>query len=154
MNTDKHEVAVPMEEVAANSFDDFDTKTKANEGIELKLRRADGEDSGLRIRVLGSDSESFTTLKEKHDRKRIKTMRRLGPAATDILLDAGQNDSMDLTVACCLSWRHENGKPMPFELGTNVDMTKKLFKDYPLIYDQVQAGIFDRTNFTKASAKL
>ena len=133
-------------------FDGMETKSRANEGVEVPIMKADGDPSGVYITVLGQDSDVYTKLKDKHDRTRVKTIAKAGRAATDEVYAAAKENEMALTVACCAGWRHENGKPMPFDIGKDEDATVDFFKKYPLVYDQVRVAIHDRMTFTRASA--
>ena len=139
---------------AVDLFEGLETKTLANEGVEIEIMRADGESSGLWIRVLGADSEQAVRHREKQERQRIRALSKGGRAALDGLYDTGKAAEMELTIACCLGWRHVSGQPMPFQIGSDEeDKSKKFFKDFPLVYDQVRVGINDRAHFTKGSAK-
>ena len=134
-------------------FAGLDTKARSAEGIEVEIMRPDGEPSGLWIKVLGQDSDDFTKLKEKQDRARVRLLSKGGRGAIDGLYDTSKNNEMELVVACCISWRHENGKAMPFQIGVDETATRNFFTKYPVVYDQVRVGINDRANFTTVPAK-
>jgi len=131
-------------------FAELETKTAANEGVEIEIMKPDGESSGLFIRVLGQDSDAFNKLKERHDRARIRALSKGGRAAVEGMFDVNKNNEMELVCACCLGWRHVNGKPMPFAIGGDEEDTLEFFIKFPIAYDQVRVGIYDRMNFTKA----
>lgn len=132
----------------------METKIGANEGFDLKINRADGDFSGLSIRILGIDSNAYQSLKEQLDRKRVKLLSKMGRSGVDQLYDHSKNDEMELTLLCLLGWSHINGKAMPFDIGTDKASAKNFLLAYPVVHDQVRLGIADRMNFTKASASL
>ena len=142
--------------VAVNGDDMFaalDTKAKSTEGIEIEIFKPDGEPSGLFIKVRGQDSDEFAKLKERQDRARVRLLSKGGRGAIDGLYDTSKQNEMELIIACCLSWRHENGKSMPFQIGVDEVATRNFFTRYPVVYDQVRVGINDRANFTTVPAK-
>ena len=134
-------------------LDIFDTKTKANEGIELKIYKPDGEFSGLYIRVLGSDSDQYQKLKRKQEKQRVKVLSRGGRDAVENLYEVDDINAIDLVVAATLGWRHENGKPMPFDIGADRKSAKAFYQQYPVAYNQVKYGISNPENFMKVSAE-
>ena len=143
-------VAIPtMDDV----FAELDTRAKASEGIEIEIFKPDGESSGIFIKVLGQDSDDYTKIKEKQDRARVRMISKGGRGAVDGIFDTGKSNEMEIVIACCLSWRHTNGKNMPFQIGVNEDASRKFFEKYPVVYDQVRVGIADRANFTRVPAK-
>lgn len=130
----------------------FDTKTKANEGIEIEIFKPDGDTSGLFIRVLGADSEKYTKLKEQHDRARVRMLSKGGRNAVDNLYDHTKDHDVDLVVACTIGWRHASGDDMPFDIGADVKKAREFYTTYPRVLDQVRSGIHDPANFTQARA--
>ena len=142
-------VAVPVDDV----FAELETRSKASEGVEIEIMKPDGETSGIFVKVLGQDSDAYTKLKEKQDRARVRMISKGGRGAVDGIFDTGKSNEMEIVIACCLSWRHTNGKDMPFQIGADEDASRKFFEKYPVVYDQVRVGIADRANFTKVPAK-
>jgi hypothetical protein len=139
---------------AMDVFAELDTRAKASEGVEIEIFKPDGETSGIFIKVLGQDSDAYTKLKEKQDRARVRLISKGGRGAVDGIYDNSKTYEMELVVACCVSWRHTNGKAMPFRIGEeDENQTRKFFERYPVVYDQVRVGISDRANFTKVPAK-
>ena len=138
---------------AVDLFAELDTRAKATEGVEIEIMKPDGETSGIFIKVLGQDSDAYTKIKEKQDRARVRMISKGGRSAVDGMFDTSKTNEMELVTACCLGWRHTNGKGMPFQIGADEDATRKFFERYPVVYDQVRVGIADRANFTKVPAK-
>lgn len=134
-------------------FGQFDTKTKANDGFDVEIMKADGESSGLFIRVLGQDSEIYNALMDKQNKQRTTKLAKLGRAAIKDLYDDSKENDMSLMVACTLGWTHVNGLPMPFDIGKDKENAMKFYRGYPMVYDQVRTAMADRSNFMKASAK-
>ena len=135
-------------------FEGLDTKSLANAGVEVEIMKSDGESSGVFITVLGQDSDAYNKIKERQDRARLRALSKGGRGATDLLYNTSKVNEMELICACCLEWRHANGRPLPFKIGAQGDeeQTHKLFTDYPLLYDQLRVAIADRINFTKTPA--
>ena len=133
------------------NFDDLDTKTAAEAGVEVEILKADGDTSGLWITVLGIDSSQYQKLRDKFDRIRVRQMAKAGKNAVDAIYSAAKDNDFELIAECTVGWRHES-KDMPFDV-TDKDKLVEFYKKYPLVYDQVRVAVNDRALFTKGSAK-
>lgn len=140
-----------VEQKLVFSFEELDTKTVADLGYEVEITKADGEPTGMFIKVLGTDSNVYQKLREKFDRARIKMMAKSGRNAVDSLYDSAKNHDLEMVAACTVSWRHEKME-MPFS-ADDKDQLVDFYNKYPLVYDQVRVAMNDRTNFIKESVK-
>lgn len=150
----ENSVAVVPANGQTQSFDMdvFDTKTKANEGIEIEIMTPGGNSSGLFIRVLGADSDSYSKIKDRQDRARVRLLAKGGRQAIDSLYDNSKENDLELIVACTLGWHLASGQPLPFDIGQDTKQAVMFYNRYPQVQNQVRMGINDPANFTKASA--
>lgn len=139
------------EKTSVFSFDELDTKTAADAGVEVEIMKADGDSSGMFIKVLGTDSGAYAKLRERFDRARIKQISKQGRHAVDTLFDQSKSQDLELAAECTVSWRHVS-KEMPFDVKDK-DQLVDFYAKYPLVYDQVRVAMNDRALFTKESAK-
>lgn len=133
------------------SFDDLDTKTVADAGVEVEIMKADGDTTGMFIKVLGTDSSAYQKLREKFERARIRKLAKGGRNSTDALYDDAKANDLEMVAACTVAWRHES-KEMPFEVSDK-DKLVEFYGKYPLVLDQVRVAMNDRALFTRESAK-
>lgn len=133
------------------NFDDLDTKTAAETGVEVEILKADGDSSGMWITVLGVDSSQFQKLRDKFDRIRVRQMAKAGRNAVDAIYNSAKDNDYELIAECTVGWRHES-MDMPFDVSDK-DALVGFYKKYPLVYDQVRVAVNDRALFTKGSAK-
>lgn len=129
------------------SLDMFDTKTKADAGVDVEINRADGEPSGLTITVLGTDSATYQKLREKQDRARVRIMAKGGRNSMETVFDSAKQNDIELVTACTLSWKHADGD-MPFG-ADDKDSLAEFYAKYPLVLDQVRSAMNDRSLFTR-----
>lgn len=125
----------------------FDTKTKANAGIEFALNDLrTGKPTDAKFRIVGSDSEHFQRLKAERSRKVAKRLQETGAEA----LTPEEMDEMacEMLAACTLGWSglNHDGKPVPF----STEKAKEVYSQYPAIRDQINLAIADRANFLLA----
>lgn len=126
-------------------LDEFDTKTKSNEGAEIELLSLKTRaKSGVFIKVLGIDSDLFQDLKAQRSRELMDAVQARGkdynPTREEIDLA-----SCEMLAKCTLGWRGltEGGKEVEFSYAKAVD----LYVKYPRIRDQINAAIADTANF-------
>lgn len=139
----------------------FETKTASEDGFELAILDANGDESGLFVRIRGQDSAQYQALKTKFDRKRLTKISKIGrEKAMPSILDEGVDQDMDITIACVMAWSYKdkdgvlatdpvtyNGQPMD-----DPDTLEDFFTEAPIVYEQIRVAIHTRANFTKASA--
>ncbi len=125
----------------------FDTKAKANEGVEIELRDLrTGKGSGAFIRVLGTDSDKFAELSAERSRQVATILERTGKK--ELSREEVNGLTVDLLAGCTIGWRGLKDGGEPFEYSD--ERAKKLYEGYPAIREQVNLAIADRTNFLLA----
>lgn len=135
-----------------------DTKTLSEQGVPLSIRRVDGsllldrDGKEVQITLLGPDSSKYRSLTRENVRKRLER-RALG--AKDLTveeIDEVEADSMEILAVCTTGWVGVNtpqGEPIP----CTVENALKLYQNYPVIREQVDAFVGNRANFIQALSK-
>ena len=153
------------------AFDEMETRTLSEEGVWLPIKKlnrldplVDASGRQLELKVCGPDSTRY----RKALRDSIKAQSE-APEGTD-----SREQSAAFLAACTLDWRMKgeppetvantdseavasgvhpvrdaNGSPVAF----SADGVKALLLAYDDIFDQVDAFVSRRTNFSKASSK-
>lgn len=128
----------------------FDTKTKANAGIEIELLDArTGVGSGAFITVRGTDSDEFRAFNADRARIHLERIREHGAKTKQQSAAEADEDGAELLAACTVGWRdldNEDGTPLAFSPAA----AKALYLKYPLIREQIDRAIADRSAFLKA----
>lgn len=121
------------------SLDKFDTKTKANAGVEVELRDLrTGAGSGAFITLLGFESDVCVEFLDARAKKYL-----LDPKQSE---QSANSRAIDLLVACTTSWRGLDN-PDGTQLEFSKEAAKKLYTDYPAILNQVSEFMNERQNF-------
>jgi hypothetical protein len=131
------------------SFDNLNTKTAAEEGVEIPIRDAAGMESGLFVTIYGFDAKQMQQMQERLNRQRGKLQQKSGKSMLDVIYDT-HDEELELIAEGVKSWRHVDGD-MPFS-ADNKGKLVEFFKQYPLAYDQIRLAQNDRANFTKPSS--
>jgi hypothetical protein len=96
--------------------------------------------------VLGTDSAVFKKATTDLARKAVERVRTSGKAELDS--EESEDDSYHLLAAVTVGWKgleNEDGTPLAFSKQAAFD----LYKQYPLIFEQVDRGVAARTRFIK-----
>lgn len=121
----------------------FNTLTKSNEGIEIELVDiATGEGSGAFIKVLGTDSKKFKDTNADRARQALERIRN----KVEQTKQEQEDEAAFLLASCTVGWRGlegDEGEEFPFSEAAALD----LYKQYPLIREQVDRAIADRSRF-------
>lgn len=128
----------------------FDSVTHANEGAELVLLHPiTQEETDVKIRLLGSDSDEYRALSKKRfeQMQRKAKMLKGKNKANEIDLDEAEEQAHDLLARMTVSWEgvEEDGQAV----HCSVDNAKMIYGKYPTIREQVEKFIADRSNFIK-----
>jgi len=136
-----------------------DTKTLADSGVDMPVKTLEGQPllarngEGIAITVLGSDSNKYRALTRAQVRKRMKQMAGgKTPVMTEADMDETDRDVLDILVACTVGWKNvlnTAGEPIQF----TEENVRKLYANYPVIREQVEAFISNRTNFIQPSSQ-
>lgn len=140
-------------------LDAIDTKTLADEGVDMVVKKI-GSDEPLLARnnkpvtltLLGPDSDVYREQTRAQVRKRLlRTTNKPGGGFSELDLLEADGDALDLMVACTVGWKNvldTDGKPVEFSR----DAVRALYTGYPVVREQADAFIVDRTRFIKASS--
>lgn len=128
-------------------LDRFDTKTRANEGIDFELsdlRTTKG--SGVFFRILGSDGDTFQRLATERTRAVAKRLEESG--ADQLSREELDELTADMLASLTIGWRNLDvkGESLPFTL----ENARMIYKKYPAIRDQINRAVADRGNFLLA----
>ena len=118
----------------------LDTSKVAEEGAELLVAHpTTGEDLGIKIKLIGTDSKTF------RDISKIRATMALKKKTREIDLDQDEQDFIELLARCTKGWSGmtENGKDIPFSHENAVE----LYTKYLWMRDQIDRFIVDRSNF-------
>lgn len=137
-----------QQEVVSIDLASIDTVKDANQGATVDLYHpTNGKDLGIKVTVLGRDSDKFRSVQAAQGRKRTaklqKTNFRGGVDANDI-----EKDGIELLAACTIGWAGMvlNGQEVPFSLENAI----AIYTKYPWIKEQIDTAVSDRSLFTKA----
>ena len=137
------------------AFDDIETKTLSDAGVDMPVKRLDG--SPLRaangghvsLRMLGPDSAAYRRALRKQVRRRV--LRQDAGSVSDADFDEMEEDTLDMLAACTAGWKNvldKSGAEIPF----SQDNARILYTIYPVIREQVDAFVASRANFLRGSA--
>ena len=124
------------------SFDlaKLDTAKVAEEGAELRVAHpTTGEDLGITITLIGTDSKTFRDISKSRATASLKKKTR------EIDLDQNESDAVDLLAKCTKGWSGitENGKEVAFSFDNAV----QLYTKYLWLREQIDRFMADRSNF-------
>ena len=124
------------------SFDlaKLDTAKVAEEGAELHVAHpTTGEDLGITITLIGTDSKTFRDISKSRATASLKKKTR------EIDLDQNESDAVDLLAKCTKGWSGitENGKEVAFSYYNAV----QIYTKYLWLREQIDRFMADRSNF-------
>ena len=118
----------------------LDTAKVAEEGAELRVAHpTTGEDLGITITLIGTDSKTFRDISKSRATASLKKKTR------EIDLDQNESDSVELLAECTKGWSGitENGKEIVFSFENAV----QLYTKYLWLREQIDRFMADRSNF-------
>lgn len=119
---------------------EFDTVTRANDGVEIELRRlTDGSPSGAFIKVYGIDSDVFRAIQTERAQDALAREAKRAPALTPAEVE---ERAIRTLARCTIGWRGIEGIP-----EFSVEAAADLYRKYPAIREQINVAIADRANF-------
>lgn len=138
-------------EETAKTFDlsELDTAKASNDGFDVSLYHpGTNADLGIKIRVLGKDSDEFRKVSNAQNKRRMDRMSRGGFRNPTPSPEELEQNGIELLAACTVGWSGVvlDGKSLAF----SKDNAKALYSRFPWIKEQVDAAIGDRANFIKA----
>ena len=124
----------------------LDTAKVAEEGAELLVSHpTTGEDLGIKITLIGTDSKTF------RDISKIRATMALKKKTREIDLDQNEQDSIELLARCTKGWSGitENGKDIPIGHENAVE----LYTKNQWLREQIDRFMADRSNFLPSAQK-
>ena len=118
----------------------LDTAKVAEEGAELRVAHpTTGEDLGITITLIGTDSKTFRDISKSRATASLKKKTR------EIDLDQNESEAVDLLAKCTKGWTgiSENGKEVVFSFDNAV----QLYTKYLWLREQIDRFMADRSNF-------
>ena len=118
----------------------LDTAKVAEEGAELRVTHpTTGEDLGITITLIGTDSKTFRDISKSRATASLKKKTR------EIDLDQNESDAVELLAKCTKGWTGitENGKEVAF----SYDNAVQLYTKYLWLREQIDRFMADRANF-------
>ena len=118
----------------------LDTAKVAEEGADLRVAHpTTGEDLGITITLIGTDSKTFRDISKSRATASLKKKTR------EIDLDQNESDAVDLLAKCTKGWSGitENGKEVAF----SYDNAVQLYTKYLWLREQIDRFMADRSNF-------
>ncbi len=134
-------------------LDELDTKTKAETGVPMAIKKLDGTPmlnkagKPVTITVRGIDSDAHRAAMSRA-LSQIKGETQSDEEASQRAAERG----LDILVACTVGWAgviDKDGKPVE----AKPENFRALYAGFPVIRDQVDRFIGDRANFLLASSK-
>jgi hypothetical protein len=134
------------EKASVKTMNMFDTVTGSNRGTEVELHTTDGDPSGVKVRLLGPDSDEAIKADRSANTRNMKLHQTQQSKRIDVARDV-----IEKLVACITGWAGmpgEDGKDMPY----SEDNARQVLTNYPSIRRELQREHEETANFTKASS--
>ncbi|MDA8114987.1 MAG: hypothetical protein M0Z43_09725 [Acidithiobacillus sp.] len=121
----------------------FDTVTGSNHGTEIELLTKDGDPSGVKVRILGPDSDEAIRADRAATLRNMKLHQKGASNRIDV-----QQDVIEKLVSVTTGWSGmpgDDGKDRPF----SKDAAREVYANYPAIRRDVLREHEDTRNFTR-----
>ena len=129
----------------------IDTVKGANEGFDVQIYHPGTMvDLGIKINVLGKDSDEFQKVSRSQSKKRMAKMTKGGFRAQNLTPppEEIEQDGLELLAKCTKDWLLVviDGK----DIECNYENALMVYERFPWIKEQVDTAIGDRSNFIKS----
>lgn len=141
------------------ALDGIDTKTLSEAGVDVVIKKLNSTEplkaangDVVSIKVLGPDSGKYRSLSRAQIRKRLTKRAEGRTEVTDADMDENEHDAMEILAQCTVGWTgvlDKAGKA----IACNPENALKLYESYPVVREQVDNFISERSNFLRASSK-
>lgn len=147
-----------MAEVPMFDLAEVDTKTRADAGVIYTVKKMDGEpllsrnEKPVTLTLHGPDSDRYREKQNDFIRRRLERAAASNGERPPIDLAAAEVEIIETLAACTSGWAEvldTKGEPIPF----SHDTVAALYRNYPVIREQVEAFITDRAHFINAPSK-
>jgi len=121
----------------------LDTNKASEEGVWCEIENpANGELTGIRIKVLGMDSKAYQDQTRKIQDKNLKKgFRGMKNLKTETL------DNNKIELICVITTEWENVEYNGEAMECNIENKRWLYKTFRWVFDQVDEFVGDRGNF-------
>ena len=132
-------------------LDAFATGQLGEEGVKLPLKDVEGNETEHWIKIKSTDSISFKKAQSKFRKKLVSIHEEGGDSETIQAMEATEKYSNELLASLVVDWSfHEDD-------GSKYPCTKsnilKVFKDAPMLAQEIDVASAKRKNFIKGSLK-
>lgn len=139
-------------------FASIDTKKLSESGAPLSIKKLDGSPlldrngQPVTILLLGPDSSKYRALARENVRRRLEKRAAGGPAPiTGDEIDEVERETLEILAVCTVGWKGVY-TPDGDEIACTTDNARKLYENYPVVREQVDAFVGSRANFIQASS--
>jgi hypothetical protein len=110
---------------------------------DLRVLFPDGTDTGVTLRVIGSDSSKFRAVAKKY--------AQLSLGKEHPTVDEMDNQNAELCAVCVVGWTGltENGEELPYSQEKALELMRK--PELTFIREQVEGFVSKRANFFRKS---
>jgi hypothetical protein len=126
----------------------LDTATAANEGFDVHIiNPKTGDETNIIIKVLGQDSDVYREIQRKQQARSLNVAFKTQAQREMKLVQINEENQFQLLAATTVSWTgiSRDGEEFPFS-KENADW---VYRNYPIVRDQVAEAQRDRANFIK-----
>lgn len=120
-------------------------KNMGSEGIWYDIVGPNGEETDVKFKILGRDSEAYRK-KQREQADRRFNQRKLKIVAADL-----DSEGLNLLSVCVVEW--QGVKDGDEDIPCNEVTVKKLLSENLWLKEQLDEAISDHGNFTKLSGK-
>lgn len=122
-------------------------ENSANEGAWIDIEFPGVEESGVRFKILGKDSDAY------RDKQKAIMDRRIKNRKMKITADDVEEEGLSLLAACVIEW--EGVEKGDLATPCNYSNVREMLAnpDYSFVKDQVDEAVGDRANFLKFCGK-
>lgn len=113
--------------------------------------------TGIYVTVLGKDSDVYRDTQRAQQNRRFKHLGRSRAGGLQLTAEEIENEALELLVTCTKSWRSvDDGKSSPVvelsgkALEYSPANVRALYTEVPVIREQVDDAIHDRSTFMKS----
>jgi hypothetical protein len=132
-------------------LDAFATGKLGEEGVKIPLRDVEGNETEHWIKIKSTDSMSFKKAQSKFRRKLVSVHEEQESSDSIQALEATEKFSNELLASLVVDWsfHDDDGSKYP----CNKANILKVFKDAPMLAQEIDTASAKRKNFIKGSLK-
>jgi hypothetical protein len=129
----------------------LDTRTQAESGVKVTLKGLDGTDLPCGLVLLGGDSKAYRAAQRKLTRARLERTQQLrGKLADDKTLDQADAEEIEALADVTIGWWGMVDSKQK-EVQFSREGVIALYTQFPIIREQADNAVVDRTRFIQPS---